>query len=142
MQSLRLFGVVNTLNIDSLDIKIPSIMSNFPVSACRPGPQLLPISACSIFITIHLAAFPLATVLHQDPDVQCHLFIQVHLLHTRLHSPHQGPGLLNAKTLSADTQHFTLDTVQDDDQGTATEIPDINKLRHTGEQGGQVFRRD
>ena len=68
--------------------------------------------------------------------------MQPHLLHTWLHSLHQGLGLLTAQTMVFYTQALTLDTVQDGDQVTATDIPDMNPVCHTGDQGGQVLSWD
>ena len=45
------------------------ITNHCPVSACGPGPQLLLVSVVSIIVTLHLRAFPLATVRHQVPDL-------------------------------------------------------------------------
>ena len=130
----------------SLNNKPPIIIiittSHFPISACGPGPQLLPVSVCSISETLHLPAFPLAIVLYQVPDVQCHPCIQLHPLHTWLHGMHKGLGFLTAQTLTPDIQNSTLNAVQDGDQVTPTDILDIDTPCHTGGKGGQVLSWD
>ena len=130
-------------SLNSINNKISIIIkSHCPASAPDPGTQLLPVSGCSITVTLHNPAYASATVLHQDPDVQCHLLIENHLHHMWLHGSHQGPGLLTAKTNFAYTQNFTPDTVQDDGQVTATDILDISMPHYSGDQGGQVRGRD
>ena len=135
--------------LNSFDCKMHEIICRFgPVSASGPGLQRLTVSVSdageifSIIKTLHLPAFPPAAVLHQDDDVQFHLCMQPHLLHTRLHSLHQGLGLLPAQALAEDDQLFTLDTVQEGDQATAADIINLNIIRHTGGQRGQVLSWD
>ena len=117
------------------------LLKHCPVFALCPGPQLLHESWCSIPITHRIAAFPLATVIHQAPDVQCHLVMQRHFLHTWLHGPHQGLGLLTPQTLAADIQLFTLDIVQDGDQVTATDIQYSNIPWRPGRPGAPLGLR-
>ena len=88
-------------------------------------------------ITSHQPALPLSTVLGQSLNIQSHISMittQPHHLHTCLHGAHQGQGLLSAQTLTADLQRHTLETVEDGDQVTATDTPDINTPRNTGDQ--------
>ena len=65
-----------------------------------------------------------------------------HSVYPCLHSANQSLGLLSAQTLSGNWEHMTLETVQDGDQVTVTDIdiPDKNIQSNTGGQWGQVIR--
>ena len=69
---------------------------------------MLPVSGRSVLETPQPPALALAIVAGQGPDVQCHPSIEPHLLHTGLHSPHKGLGLLPVQTLTRDPQSRAL----------------------------------
>ena len=105
-----------------------------PTYPLCPAPHLLLVSVCSFTITRHLPTLPLSPVLGQSHAVEAHISskgTQSHPLHMWLHGPNHHLSLLTAQSLAVDPQSLNLDTVQDADIVTVTDIADTNKPRHT-----------